>query len=44
VNRLVRTSEITDHFDPGPILKETYGEHFQFAFHRHQCEGEFRDG
>jgi zinc transport system ATP-binding protein len=44
VNRLVRTSPITDHFDPNPILKETYGEHFQFAYHQHQCKGEFKDG
>ncbi len=44
VNRTVRTSKITEHFDPTTILKETYGDHFQFAYHHHQCEGEFKDG
>ncbi|WP_455392184.1 metal ABC transporter ATP-binding protein [[Eubacterium] cellulosolvens] len=41
VNKYVRTCAITTSFDPTPMLKETYGEHFQFAFHRHNCEGAF---
>ena len=44
VNRYVRTSPITDDFDPNPMLKETYGEHFQFAYHVHECRGLFRNG
>lgn len=44
VNRYVRTSPITDDFDPNPLLKETYGEHFQFAYHVHECRGLFRNG
>jgi len=44
VNRYVRTSPITDDFDPNPMLKETYGKHFQFAYHVHECRGLFRNG
>lgn len=43
VNRKVNHSAITAHFDPTPLLKDAYGEHFQFAYHRHSCEGEFHD-
>ncbi len=43
VNRSVRYSPISPNFDPTPLLKETYGEHFQFAYHQHSCEGEFHD-
>jgi zinc transport system ATP-binding protein len=43
VNRAVRYSPITPNFDPTPLLREAYGEHFQFAYHRHSCEGGFHD-
>jgi zinc transport system ATP-binding protein len=44
VNRYVRTSAITSDLDPNPMLKETYGDHFQFAYHLHDCRGLFKNG
>lgn len=38
VNRKVRTAPISAERDLSRILKETYGEHFHFAYHGHACE------
>lgn len=43
VNRQVHSSTIVDGTVPDDILKRGYGEHFHFAFHRHQCKGVFVD-
>jgi zinc transport system ATP-binding protein len=42
VNRKVNVSKITEDTDPDQVLRQVYGEHFHFVFHRHVCEGEFR--
>jgi zinc transport system ATP-binding protein len=41
VNREVNSSAITDDLEAEKLLRETYGEHFHFVYHRHECEGEF---
>ncbi|KAF5059784.1 High-affinity zinc uptake system ATP-binding protein ZnuC [anaerobic digester metagenome] len=43
VNRQVHSSAITEGTVPDEVLKQGYGEHFHFAFHRHQCQGVFID-
>lgn len=43
VNQDVYVSDITDDLEPNEILKEVYGEHFHFVFHRHECTGVFAD-
>lgn len=43
VNREVHSSAITEGTVPDDVLKKGYGEHFHFAFHRHQCQGVFVD-
>ena len=43
VNREVHGSVISNRKVPEDILKKGYGEHFHFAFHKHQCEGVFID-
>lgn len=43
VNREVHSSAITEGTVPDDVLKQSYGEHFHFAFHRHQCQGVFID-
>ncbi|UCH89928.1 MAG: ABC transporter ATP-binding protein [Thermoplasmata archaeon] len=44
VNREVNVSEITEDFEPNDVLRDAYGEHFHFVFHRHTCEGVFNNG
>jgi len=41
VNKKVRTSDIGTNIDPSTILKETYGDHFNFVYHKHDCKGAF---
>jgi len=43
VNRLVNVSEITESLKPEEVLKEVYGEHFHFVFHKHECKRVFKD-
>lgn len=43
VNRQVHSSPINEGTIPDEVLKKGYGEHFHFAFHRHQCQGVFVD-
>ena len=43
VNKEVHSAAITESTVPDDILKKGYGEHFHFAFHRHQCQGVFVD-
>jgi zinc transport system ATP-binding protein len=43
VNRQVNSSEITPDLKPEEVLREVYGEHFHFVFHRHKCELVFED-
>lgn len=43
VNRAVHSSAITEGTIPEDVLKMGYGEHFHFAFHRHECQGVFID-
>jgi zinc transport system ATP-binding protein len=44
VNRDVHTDEVTEDFIPDDLLRKTYGEHFHFVFHKHECEGVFNNG
>ena len=39
--RRTRISDITPDLDPNDILKDAYGDHFHFVFHRHECQGVF---
>jgi zinc transport system ATP-binding protein len=41
VNRKVNIADIAEDTDPNQVLRQAYGEHFHFVFHRHTCEGEF---
>jgi zinc transport system ATP-binding protein len=43
VNRVVNVAEITEDFEPEEVLRQAYGEHFHFVFHRHKCERVFED-
>ena len=43
VNRLVNVSEITKSLKPEEVLKEVYGDHFHFVFHKHECKRVFKD-
>jgi len=43
VNRQVNMSRITEDLDPNLLLRKTYGEHFHFVFHRHECKGVFEN-
>jgi zinc transport system ATP-binding protein len=43
VNRQAHSSTITEGTVPDDVLKQGYGEHFHFAFHKHQCKGVFVD-
>ena len=43
VNRLVNVTEITENLEPEKVLRRTYGEHFHFVFHKHECERIFKD-
>ena len=38
VNRYVYDSEVNANTDPNILLRKAYGEHFQFVFHRHNCQ------
>lgn len=44
VGREVNMAEVNEIKEPGEFLKKAYGEHFRFAFHRHECEGVFGNG
>lgn len=41
MNRLVNVAEITEDLEPGKFLRKAYGEHFNFVFHKHECERVF---
>ncbi len=41
VNRDVHSSELTPDLDPESFLRQGYGEHFHFVFHKHDCEADF---
>ncbi|MEM3341850.1 MAG: metal ABC transporter ATP-binding protein [Thermoplasmata archaeon] len=41
VNRDVYAADISEDTDPNEIIRKSYGEHFHFAFHRHECRGDF---
>ncbi len=43
VNRLVNVSEITESLKPEEVLREVYGDHFHFVFHKHECKRVFKD-
>jgi zinc transport system ATP-binding protein len=43
VNKQVEIAEITSNLDPNNLLKKTYGEHFHFVFHKHECYGVFEN-
>ena len=43
VNKQVEIAEITSNLDPNTLLKKTYGEHFHFVFHKHECHGVFNN-
>ncbi len=43
VNREVYSADITEDLEPNEILREVYGDHFHFVFHRHECTGVFAD-
>ena len=43
VNRRVNITRITAELDPDSILREAYGEHFHFVFHKHECKEIFED-
>ncbi len=43
VNKQVEIAEITSNLDSNTLLKKTYGEHFHFVFHKHECHGVFNN-
>lgn len=43
VNKEVNVAEIRPNVDLEGVLRKTYGEHFHFVFHRHECKGEFKE-
>ncbi len=43
MNRWVNLAEITEGLEPEKVLREAYGEHFHFVFHKHECERTFED-
>ncbi|XHH09676.1 MAG: metal ABC transporter ATP-binding protein [Candidatus Bathyarchaeia archaeon] len=43
INRNVEVASITQELDANILLKRAYGEHFHFVFHKHDCEGVFRN-
>ena len=43
INRFVNVTEITKDVKPEELLREAYGEHFHFVFHKHECERVFED-
>ncbi len=43
VNRNVNVSDINPETDPNNVLRKAYGEHFHFVYHRHECEGAFKN-
>jgi hypothetical protein len=43
INRFVNVTELTKDVQPEEILREAYGEHFHFVFHKHECERVFDD-
>jgi len=44
VNHNVYLSDIVGDELPEEILRKTYGEHFHFVYHKHECEGAFDNG
>jgi zinc transport system ATP-binding protein len=44
VNKEVHTDEVSEDFIPDELLRKTYGDHFHFVFHKHECEGVFDNG
>jgi len=43
INRVINVSEITVDLKPEEVLRQAYGEHFHFVFHRHECKRVFKD-
>ena len=44
VNKEVHSEAVSEDFIPDELLKKTYGEHFHFVFHKHECAGVFNNG
>jgi len=44
VSRRVNHSPITPDLEPSELLRDAYGEHFHFVFHKHECQGVFDGG
>jgi zinc transport system ATP-binding protein len=43
INRVVNITELTKDTQPEEVLRDAYGEHFHFVFHKHECERVFED-
>jgi zinc transport system ATP-binding protein len=43
INRRVNVAEITESLEPEEVLRKTYGKHFHFVFHMHECKRVFED-
>ncbi|MCX8173093.1 MAG: metal ABC transporter ATP-binding protein [Thermoplasmata archaeon] len=41
VNQRTYSCEVNEGTDPEKVLRQVYGEHFHFVFHRHECRGVF---
>ncbi|MEM3396057.1 MAG: metal ABC transporter ATP-binding protein [Thermoplasmata archaeon] len=41
VNQRTYSCHIDERMDPEKVLRQVYGEHFHFVFHRHECRGVF---
>lgn len=44
VNMKVYSCDVNEATDPEKILRNVYGEHFHFVFHKHECRGVFGNG
>ncbi|MDR0493762.1 MAG: metal ABC transporter ATP-binding protein [Nitrososphaerota archaeon] len=42
INKNIELADITQNLDTNQLLKRTYGEHFHFVFHQHNCIGDFQ--
>jgi len=42
INKNIELADITQNLDTNQLLKRTYGEHFHFVFHQHNCRGDFQ--
>ncbi|MEM3493991.1 MAG: metal ABC transporter ATP-binding protein [Thermoplasmata archaeon] len=41
VNQRIYSCEVNESTDPEKVLRQVYGEHFHFVFHKHECRGVF---